>query len=54
MNDSLEETIIMLLLILAVCLFGIAFIFRIVQLNDYNKCRENNFRSKYCEKYKNY
>ena len=54
MDDSLEETIMLILLILAVCLFGLLFIWRLIQFNDYNKCDDINFESKYCEKYLNY
>lgn len=54
MNDNLLETLIILFITIGLSLFGILIICRIVELIDYNKCSETNFKSNFCEKYKNY
>lgn len=54
MDDDLLELILMILLVLGFCFIGLVFVFRIIELNDYKTCKENNFEMKYCEKFKNY
>ena len=54
MNDDLLDTLITLFLVMGLSLFGILIVWRLIQLNDYNKCSKINFKSNFCEKYKNY